>query len=155
MNSRYYNLEWGRFLNVDIIIGSNDNIFGYNLYNYAGNNPINNCDYSGNFWKKIGEFITNGVENVMNLFSNDSKKTESKQSPKNVKKATNTNINNLPTKDVPNTTKRKPNGDLREYGPDGKATKELIIVIHIIIQIYRILILVIGRRMKMIDQQED
>lgn len=47
LNSRYYNPEWGRFLNADGIVGANDDIIDYNLYAYVGNNPIILSDIIG------------------------------------------------------------------------------------------------------------
>lgn len=47
LNSRYYNPAWGRFINADGIIGANEDILGYNLYAYCGNNPIIQKDDSG------------------------------------------------------------------------------------------------------------
>lgn len=47
LNSRYYNPTWGRFINADGIIGANEDILGYNLYAYCGNNPIIQKDDSG------------------------------------------------------------------------------------------------------------
>jgi len=47
LNSRYYNPEWGRFINADGIIGANKDILGYNLYAYVGNNFVNSSDSNG------------------------------------------------------------------------------------------------------------
>lgn len=44
-NSRYYNPEWGRFLNADGILS--DSILGKNLYAYCENNPVNYYDPDG------------------------------------------------------------------------------------------------------------
>ena len=45
LNSRYYNPEWGRFINADELIKSENN--KYNLYTYCNNNPIKFADYNG------------------------------------------------------------------------------------------------------------
>ncbi len=45
LNSRYYNPEWGRFINADGIIKSEEN--KYNLYIYCKNNPIKFVDNDG------------------------------------------------------------------------------------------------------------
>ena len=52
LQSRYYDAEVGRFLNIDSLLITN-NIVGYNLYAYCGNNPVNNVDPSGHFWGVI------------------------------------------------------------------------------------------------------
>lgn len=49
LNSRYYNPVWGRFINADGIIGSEEDINGYNLYMYCNNNPVINIDSDGHF----------------------------------------------------------------------------------------------------------
>jgi RHS repeat-associated protein len=49
LNSRYYNPEWGRFINADGIIGANKDILGYNLYAYVSNNPTLASDNEGSF----------------------------------------------------------------------------------------------------------
>ena len=48
MNNRYYNPEWGRFINADGIICADKDLLSHNLYIYAGNNPIINVDPTGN-----------------------------------------------------------------------------------------------------------
>ena len=51
LNSRYYNPEWGRFLNADGIIGANGDVISTNLFAYCSNNPINYSDPTGMcFW---------------------------------------------------------------------------------------------------------
>lgn len=131
LNNRYYNPLWGRFINSDMIINQNEDILGYNLYAYCSNNFINTSDYTGN------GLIKNLIKKVIKLFtgSKNTKKSSSKkpsqkkaktikQSNAKVKVKSGTNANNknwLPTKGTPNSTRRKDNGDLRHYGPDGKA----------------------------------
>ncbi len=56
LNSRYYNPQWGRFLNADGIIGANRDLLGNNLYAYCSNNPIVNTDVSGQgFFSDLGK----------------------------------------------------------------------------------------------------
>ena len=45
LQSRYYNPEWGRFLNADDSLYSS--IFGFNLFAYCDNNPISYIDPYG------------------------------------------------------------------------------------------------------------
>jgi RHS repeat-associated protein len=47
LQSRYYNPEWGRFINEDGIIGQTGELLGHNLYVYTKNNPVNMSDKSG------------------------------------------------------------------------------------------------------------
>ena len=47
LQSRYYNLEWGRFINADtpeLLELSAINVVAANLFTYCWNNPINHID---------------------------------------------------------------------------------------------------------------
>ena len=66
LNSRYYNPEWGRFVNVDNYIGTKDKIITYNLYSYCDNNPVNSKDYNGEFAIVI-PFIVEAIKDVIAL----------------------------------------------------------------------------------------
>ncbi|MPM62377.1 hypothetical protein SDC9_109248 [bioreactor metagenome] len=61
LQSRYYNPEWGRFLNADdmqTLTLSQDDILVTNLFAYCVNNPVNNSDPSGYFAQMvIGAFV--------------------------------------------------------------------------------------------------
>ncbi len=50
LQSRYYNPEWGRFLNCDdtnILLATQGEILGANLFAYCNNDPVNRVDYFG------------------------------------------------------------------------------------------------------------
>ena len=100
---------WGRFINVDGIIGANQDMLGYNLYAYTSNNPITLVDSDGNFAAAAGAFIGANLQ-MTNKKTATVKKSENK--------------NKLPTISEPNSRLKKPNGDLRDYGSDGRATKD-------------------------------
>ena len=63
LQSRYYNPEWGRFVNSDTTdvlkkIGTtNDELTDANLFAYCGNNTINNSDKDGQFWGLVLRFV--------------------------------------------------------------------------------------------------
>ena len=47
LQSRYYNAEWGRFINADALIGQTGDILSFNMFAYCHNNPVNMSDESG------------------------------------------------------------------------------------------------------------
>jgi len=50
LQSRYYNPEWGRFINADAFAATGQGLLGNNMFAYCGNNPVNYCDSSGAFY---------------------------------------------------------------------------------------------------------
>ena len=55
LQSRYYNPQWGRFLNADAYGGEIGKLLSHNIYVYCINNPINKYDPSG---LKPGDLFT-------------------------------------------------------------------------------------------------
>ena len=49
LQSRYYNPEWGRFVNADELIQTGQGLIGSNMYAYCLNNPVNLKDTTGDF----------------------------------------------------------------------------------------------------------
>ena len=47
LQSRYYNADWGRFINADGVIGKTGEILGHNMFAYCQNNCVNAYDPSG------------------------------------------------------------------------------------------------------------
>ena len=64
LNSRYYSPEFGRFINADSQLNPGSGVLGLNLFAYCNNDPVNNTDPSGKFWKKIGNWFRNAWNNV-------------------------------------------------------------------------------------------
>ena len=50
LNSRYYDPVTGRFVNADGYVSTGQDITGFNMFAYCGNNPVNRADSSGEFW---------------------------------------------------------------------------------------------------------
>ena len=66
LQSRYYNPQWGRFINPDAVMaGVGGDLRGYNLYTYCFNNPVMYSDGEGEwpswneFWNGVGDFFYN------------------------------------------------------------------------------------------------
>ena len=57
LQSRYYNPETGRFLNVDGYMATGQGLLGNNMFTYCENNPVNRADPSGNSWESIQKYI--------------------------------------------------------------------------------------------------
>ena len=55
LNSRYYHPEYHRFINADGIIGANEDVTQYNLFEYCANNPVMFSDPNGD------AYVYNGV----------------------------------------------------------------------------------------------
>ena len=119
LNSRYYNPEWGRFINADGLINF-QNVVNYNLYLYTENNYVVFNDYNGNIYTSILNFFQKVSQNVIDVLKIAKKKTNLNR---NVTKSE--NKNKMPTIDKPNSRRTNPNGDTRIYGPDGKALKDI------------------------------
>ena len=47
LQSRYYNPEWGRFLNADGYVSTGTGMLGYNMFAYCNNNPVMLVDSEG------------------------------------------------------------------------------------------------------------
>lgn len=47
LQSRYYNPEWGRFINADAFVSTGQGLLGNNMFAYCGNNPVDRTDPSG------------------------------------------------------------------------------------------------------------
>jgi RHS repeat-associated protein len=61
LQSRYYNPEWGRFVNADAIAGNDGELLSHNLYVYAQNNPVVKFDPSGFIWETIFDVVNIGI----------------------------------------------------------------------------------------------
>ena len=49
LQTRYYNPQWGRFVNADGYVSTGTGLLGYNMFAYCNNNPVMNVDPTGNF----------------------------------------------------------------------------------------------------------
>ena len=47
LQRRYYNPQWGRFLNADGLVSTGQGLLSYNMYAYCGNNPVMYIDPTG------------------------------------------------------------------------------------------------------------
>ena len=63
MQSRYYNPDWGRFINADAIIGQIGVLLSHNMFSYCANNPTTMKDPTG-FMHRLAFEDGGGVLNV-------------------------------------------------------------------------------------------
>ena len=73
LQSRYYNPQWGRFLNADFaeVIANESTLTDKNLYAYCDNNPITRKDEDGEFWHVlIGAAVGVVSQYVSDVISN-------------------------------------------------------------------------------------
>ena len=49
LQSRYYNSNWGRFINADSYVSTGTGLLGYNMFAYCNNNPVMYIDNAGGF----------------------------------------------------------------------------------------------------------
>ena len=69
LNSRYYNPEWGRFINADgTVCDTGAGLIGTNMYIYCSNNPINNMDPSGRFILFIAFLSAISAKSTLDIF---------------------------------------------------------------------------------------
>ncbi len=123
LNSRYYNPEWGRFINADGMISTGQGLLAHNMYVYCENNTVNRMDLLGDSWVSVlknatANFVTNIVKKTAEVVNAIAQKNNV------VLSSSNNGHGNLPLTGEPNSTVKKPNGDTRAYGPDGRATKD-------------------------------
>ena len=73
LQSRYYNPEWGRFINSDALIGQPGDLLSFNMFGYCHNNPVNMSDGSG-YWPKWLKKAAKAVKKAVNKVVSSVKK---------------------------------------------------------------------------------
>ncbi len=74
LQSRYYSPEWGRFLNCDdtaILLATQGETHGANLFAYCGNNPVNRADFSGRAFESVSEAVFKSYMDLIQIIIND------------------------------------------------------------------------------------
>ena len=62
LQSRYYNPQWGRFLNADGYVNANGDLIGFNMYAYCSNSPVFYTDPTGeeSIWEWLKSLFGGG-----------------------------------------------------------------------------------------------
>jgi hypothetical protein len=68
LQSRYYNTEWGRFINADAIVAQTGELLSANMFAYCNNNPVNMSD-DGGYWPSWND-VKNGFKKVGTAYLN-------------------------------------------------------------------------------------
>ena len=93
LNSRYYNAEWGRFINADGYVSTGQGITGYNMYEYCNNNPVMQADYTGALsvpaTLKILKAASSFANCIINSSKSDAQKSMHEKKDKYIEKAKN------------------------------------------------------------------
>ena len=58
LNTRYYDPEMSRFVNVDGCASTGQGLLGNNMFAYCGNNPVMRVDYGGEFWDTVFDVVS-------------------------------------------------------------------------------------------------
>ncbi|MCL2860493.1 MAG: hypothetical protein FWF46_08130, partial [Oscillospiraceae bacterium] len=70
LQSRYYNPEWGRYINADSYVSTGQDMSSHNMYAYCENNPISRVDPQGEFWMIAAGVIGGVVNSAAQITSN-------------------------------------------------------------------------------------
>jgi len=73
LQSRYYNPQWGRFVNSDKIVAGIGSLTGNGLFTYCGNNPINMSDPTGHWPIKLTKIANDISKFISGIFGSQSK----------------------------------------------------------------------------------
>ena len=69
LQSRYYDAGIGRFINADSLISTGQDINGFNMFAYCGNNPVNRVDPTGTSWEGVWNFLKTAYDEIRNNMS--------------------------------------------------------------------------------------
>lgn len=69
LQSRYYNPQWGRFINSDTFYSTGQGFTGNNMFAYCGNNPVNRIDTDGASWTEFWNNLTHSFQGAVEYFA--------------------------------------------------------------------------------------
>ena len=71
LRSRYYDSEWGRFLNADSYIIKSKNVRMHSLFCYCGNNPVNSIDTNGHEEQSVLDKVEDFFERINGILGSN------------------------------------------------------------------------------------